>query len=102
MNPVPYLLAWFSGLASHRWRCPSMMKTSSPLAVLNMLRLLQGAAGPPARVQPPDLPAVVRHGPCQAMGARTGKPAAGHGKGFLGVGERSSDVALSRSSIWHI
>src|SRR5215470_17264402 len=40
MNPAPYLLAWFSGLASHRWRCPSMMKISSPFAVLNMVRLL--------------------------------------------------------------
>src|SRR5262245_32669845 len=35
MNPAPYLLAWFAGLASHRWTCPSMMKSSSPASVLN-------------------------------------------------------------------
>src|SRR5262245_58058528 len=53
MNPVPYLLAWFSGLASHRWRCPSMMKTSSPFAVVNIVRLLLGATRPPSGVRPP-------------------------------------------------
>src|SRR5262249_29679148 len=35
MKPAPYLLAWFSELASHKCICPSMMKSSSPPLVLN-------------------------------------------------------------------
>src|SRR5262245_29784165 len=35
MNPALYLLSWFSGLASHKCRCPSMTNSSSPPSVLN-------------------------------------------------------------------
>src|SRR3981081_2257860 len=30
MKPLPYLLAWFSGLASQKWIWPSTMKYRSP------------------------------------------------------------------------
>src|SRR5262249_11718747 len=51
MNPAPYLLAWFSGLASHRCICPSMMKSSSPPLVLNtaspfLVKAAQPRGGP--------------------------------------------------------